>query len=75
MINNSREYYKVLFPTVLMLLEEELVFKKFAPLKNLQKASDIRVSNDKLKSATTEEIGRLLCEVITSTITAYCKES
>ena len=34
-INNSKEYYRVLFRTVLTLLEEELAFTKFAVLVTL----------------------------------------
>ena len=49
-ISNSKEYYRVLFQTELMLLDEELAFTKFSPLVKLQKKSGTWVTNNKLNS-------------------------
>ena len=43
--NNSKEYYKVFFRTVLTLLEQELAFKKFASLVKRQKESETQQHN------------------------------
>ena len=74
-INNSKEYYRVLFRTILTLLKEELTFTKFAPFVKLQEESGIRVANDKLNTTTAEEMASILCDVITSTVIGYCDES
>ena len=74
-INNSKEYYRVLFRTVLTLLEEELAFTKFASLVKLQKEPGTRVTTDKLNNTTAEEMASILCEFITSSVIGYCNES
>lgn len=75
MISSSKEYYRVLFRTVLTLPQEELIFTKFAPLVTLWKESGTWVANGKLISTTAAEMASSLCEVITSTMTDYCDES
>ena len=74
-INTSKEYYRVLFCTVLTLLEIELALTKFAPLITLQKQSGTRVTNDKLNSTIAAEMVPISCEIITSTVLDYCNES
>lgn len=73
-INNSKEYYRVLFCTVLTLLEVELAFTKFAPLITLQE-SRTQVTNDKLNSTIAAEMASISCEIITSTVLDYCNEN
>ena len=68
----SKEYYRRLFNTVLMLLEGELAFSKFASLVKLQKESATWVTIDKLNSTTAEEMACILCEFTGSYLGFKC---
>ena len=68
-IDNSSNYYKVLFCSVLFMLEEELAFTKIPKLIKLQKDSGLKLSyNDKLNMKTAVEMKVILFEVILSRV-------
>ena len=75
-IDNSSNYYKVLFCSVLFMLEEELAFTKIPKLIKLQKDSGLKLSyNDKLNMKTAVEMKVILFEVILSRVWDYCSKS
>ena len=59
-IDNSSNYYKVLFRSVLFLLEEEMAFTKMPRLLKLQKDSGLKLSyNDKLNTKAAVEMAEI----------------
>ena len=60
-IDNSSNYYKVLFRSVLFLLEEEMAFTKVPRLAKLQKDSGLKLSyNEKLNTKAAVEMAEIL---------------
>ena len=75
-IDNSSNYYKVLFRSVLFLLEEEMAFTKMPRLVKLQKDSGLKLSyNDKLNTKAAVEMAEILCDVIMSKVRDFCSKS
>ena len=75
LINKSNELYRVLFTTVLTIVEEELSLRKLAPLIQLQKKNGLRVSESKANNHTAREMVAILAEVVSELVAEKVKES
>ena len=75
-IKTSRAYYKVLFKTALYTVEEELVFRKFKSLVDLQRRNGVKAgSTDKLNKTVCVEMIDILAEVIREMMKDYLEKA